>query len=103
MVAFLACASLGAVWSVCAPDMGTPAVLDRFKQITPKVLIATDGVFHGGRALDRAPVVQALREALPSVLHVVLVGTPHASFVVAETTDWTSATAHKSAETDAYG
>ena len=44
MVAFLAVASIGGVWSICAPDMGTNAVLDRFKQIEPKVLIACDGV-----------------------------------------------------------
>ena len=43
MVAFLAVVSVGGIWSVCAPDMGTNAVVDRFKQITPKVLIAVDG------------------------------------------------------------
>ncbi|MCJ7798743.1 MAG: AMP-binding protein, partial [Polaromonas sp.] len=48
LVAFLATASIGAVWSVCAPDMGTHAVLDRFRQIEPKVLIACDGVTYGG-------------------------------------------------------
>jgi hypothetical protein len=53
MVAFLATVSIGAVWSVCAPDMGTNAVLDRFRQIDPKVLIACDGVTYGGRDLDR--------------------------------------------------
>ncbi|RYY70544.1 MAG: acetoacetate--CoA ligase, partial [Comamonadaceae bacterium] len=52
MVAFLACSSIGAVWSVCAPDMGTAAVVDRFKQIEPKVLIAADGVYYGAKALD---------------------------------------------------
>ena len=72
MVAFLATASLGAVWSVCAPDMGTAAVLDRFRQIEPCVLIACDGVTYGGRDHDRLGVVQALREALPSVRHVLL-------------------------------
>ena len=44
MVAFLATASLGGVWSICAPDMGTQAVLDRFRQIEPKVLIGVDGI-----------------------------------------------------------
>ncbi|MDB5873154.1 MAG: acetoacetyl-CoA synthase, partial [Ramlibacter sp.] len=43
MVAFLAVTSIGGVWSICAPDMGTNAVLDRFRQIEPKVLIACDG------------------------------------------------------------
>jgi acetoacetyl-CoA synthetase len=72
MVAFLATASVGGVWSICAPDMGTNAVLDRFKQIEPKVLIAVDGVSYGGRDFDRMGVVQELRDALPSVQHVVI-------------------------------
>ena len=72
MVAFLATVSIGGVWSICAPDMGTNAVLDRFKQIEPKVLIAVDGVSYGGRDFDRMTVVQELRDALPSVQHVVL-------------------------------
>jgi acetoacetyl-CoA synthetase len=72
MVAFLAVVSLGGVWSICAPDMGTAAVLDRFKQIGPKVLIACDGVRYGGRDFDRTAVVAELRAALPSVQHVVI-------------------------------
>ena len=72
MVAFLAVVSLGGVWSVCAPDMGTSAVLDRFRQIEPKVLIACDGVTYGGRDLDRGAVVGELRASLPTVRHVLL-------------------------------
>ncbi len=72
MVAFLATVSLGAVWSVCAPDMGTAAVLDRFRQIEPKVLIACDGVRYGGRFVDRSGVVSELCAALPCVQHVIL-------------------------------
>ena len=72
MVAFLATVSIGAVWSICAPDMGTNAVLDRFKQIEPKVLIACDGVTYGGRDIDRIPVLAELCAALPSVQHLVL-------------------------------
>ena len=72
VVAFLACASLGAVWSVCSPDMGAQAVLDRFRQIEPKVLIACDGTTYGGRDHDRLPLVHALLDGLPSVGHVVL-------------------------------
>ncbi|MEO7399610.1 MAG: acetoacetate--CoA ligase, partial [Polaromonas sp.] len=72
MVAFLATVSLGGVWSICAPDMGSNAVLDRFRQIAPKVLIACDGVTHGGRDLDRAAVVKELLAALPTVTHVIL-------------------------------
>jgi acetoacetyl-CoA synthetase len=76
IVACLACVSIGAVWSVCAPDMGTPAVLDRFKQIEPKVLIAVDGVFYAGKALDRTRTVQELCAGLPSVEHVLRLATP---------------------------
>jgi acetoacetyl-CoA synthetase len=79
IIACLATISIGAVWSVCAPDMGTPAVLDRFSQITPKVLIAVDGVYYGGKAIDRSAVVQALCEGLPTVQHVLLLQTPYAS------------------------
>ena len=72
MVAFLATVSIGGVWSICAPDMGTNAVLDRFRQIEPVVLIACDGVTYGGRDFDRLAVVAELRAALPTVRHVVL-------------------------------
>ncbi|MFP5468083.1 MAG: acetoacetate--CoA ligase [Gammaproteobacteria bacterium] len=72
MVAFLAVVSIGAVWSLCAPDMGTHAVLDRFRQIEPAVLIACDGVSYGHKDHDRLGVVAELRAALPSVRHVVL-------------------------------
>lgn len=72
MVAFLAVVSIGAVWSVCAPDMGTNAVLDRFRQIEPVVLIACDGVTYGHKDHDRLGVVAELRAALPSIRHVVL-------------------------------
>lgn len=70
-VAFLACASLGAVWSVCSPDMGPVAVLDRFRQIAPKVLIAVDGQHYGGTAHDRRAVVREVVQGLPSVEHLV--------------------------------
>ena len=72
MVAFLATIAIGGVWSLCAPDMGINAVLDRFKQIAPKVLIACDGVTYGGRDFDRLGVVADMRAALPTVQHVVL-------------------------------
>jgi acetoacetyl-CoA synthetase len=71
-VVFLACASVGAIWSICSPDMGPVAVLDRFRQIEPKVLIACDGYRYGGAAHDRRAVLRELVEQLPSVQHVVL-------------------------------
>ncbi len=72
IVAFIACASIGAVWSLCAPDMGSNAVLDRFRQIEPRVLIACDGVTYGGRDQERLQVVAELRAALPSVRHLIV-------------------------------
>lgn len=71
-VAFLACASLGAVWSICSPDMGPVAVLDRFRQIEPNVLIACDGYTYGGTAHDRTALLAELLESLPTVRDVVL-------------------------------
>jgi len=72
IIAFLAAASIGAIWSVCAPDMAAPAVIDRFKQIEPKVLIVCDAVSYAGRRHDRRSVVDELRQSLPTVEHVVL-------------------------------
>ncbi|TAL22286.1 MAG: acetoacetate--CoA ligase [Aquabacterium sp.] len=79
IVAFLACASIGAVWTVCAPDMGLQAVADRFRQVEPKVLIAVDGVHYAGKALDRSEAVRALKDNLPSVQLLVAVRSPHAA------------------------
>ena len=89
LIAFLAVASVGAVWSVCSPDMGPVAVLDRFKQIEPKVLIATDGYVYGGQAFDRMALVRDLLTELPSVNHVVLVPSLDAG---ADARSWVSAT-----------
>ena len=72
IVVFLAVASLGAIWSVCSPDMGPVAVLDRFRQIEPKVLVACDGYRYAGQAHDRRELLAELLEGLPSVRHVVL-------------------------------
>jgi acetoacetyl-CoA synthetase len=74
VAAFMACASLGAVWSSCSPDFGAPAVIDRFRQIEPRVLLAVDGYRYGGRDFDRMDTVAELRKALPTVEHTVLLG-----------------------------
>ena len=73
LIAFLATASLGAVWSSCSPDFGTSSVIDRFKQIEPKVLFAVDGYQYGGKLFDRLPVVADLQKLLPSLQKTVLV------------------------------
>ncbi|MCF8208764.1 MAG: acetoacetate--CoA ligase [Rhodoferax sp.] len=78
IVAFLATVSIGGVWSICSPDMGTQAVLDRFVQIGPKVLIACTAIRYGGKVQDRQSVLQELLQALPSVDHLLVHGSaPH--------------------------
>jgi acetoacetyl-CoA synthetase len=76
VVAFLACASIGAIWSSCAPEMGPSVVLDRLKQIEPKLLLATDSYRYNGKTHDRSAVVEDLLRALPSVKTVVHVPGP---------------------------
>ncbi len=71
VVAFLAVASIGAIWSVCSPDMGPVGVTERFRQIEPKVLIACDGYRFGGRDFDRRDALRAIVAALPSLRHLV--------------------------------
>ena len=67
IIAFLATASLGAVWTSCAPEFGVQAVLDRFGQIDPKVLLVVDGYRYGSRDVDRRTEVEAIRAGLPSL------------------------------------
>ncbi len=101
-VAFLACASLGAVWSICAPDMGSAAVLDRFRQIEPKALIACDGVVYGGKALDRSASVRELRAALPSVAHLIVLRCPYTEARMDEALDYDALTTRDDAQTAAF-
>jgi acetoacetyl-CoA synthetase len=72
VVAYLACASLGAVWSSASPDFGAGSVVDRFAQIEPKVLVACDGYRYGGKDFDRTDVVARLREEIPTLQRTVL-------------------------------
>jgi len=72
IVAFLATASLGAVWSSCSPDFGPASVIDRFAQIEPKVLFAVDGYRYGGKDFDRRDVLAELQAAMPSLRHTVV-------------------------------
>jgi acetoacetyl-CoA synthetase len=71
LVAFLATASLGAVWSSCAPEFGVRAVTDRWSQIEPVVLIAIDGYMYGDKPIDRTDHVRQIVADLPSLRHVV--------------------------------
>ena len=75
VIAALAAATVGAVWSSCSPDFGAQGVLDRFGQIEPKILIAADGYFYAGKTFDLLPRVAEIARALPTLDHVVVV--PH--------------------------
>jgi len=99
LVGFLATASIGAVWSSCSPDFGEQAVLDRFQQIEPVVLLAVDGYRYGGREFDRRQVVARLLEGLPSVRHVIEVPYlfPTAPSFVAGSATWDSVAARAAA------
>ncbi|MDI3330172.1 MAG: acetoacetate--CoA ligase [Micrococcus sp.] len=77
-VAFLAAASLGAVWAGCSPELGPTAVLDRFGQLEPTVLVAVSGYRYGGRDIDRSSVLDAVVAGLPGLRAVVHV--PYGSF-----------------------
>ncbi len=72
VVAFLAANAIGAVWASCSPDFGTPSVIDRFQQISPKVLFAVDGYRYNGKSVDRLESLGQIAVALPSVEHIVL-------------------------------
>jgi len=73
LIAMLATASLGAIWTSCSPDFGAHSVIDRFAQISPKVLLGVDGYAYGGRRFDRRPELAAIAAKLPGLEAVVLV------------------------------
>jgi len=73
LIAFLACASIGATWSSCSPDFGTSSVIDRFKQIEPTVFFAVDGYQYNGKPINRLPIISDLQAALPTLKKTVLV------------------------------
>ncbi len=88
LVAVLATASLGAVWSSCSPDFGANAVIDRFRQIEPKVLIAAAGYRYGGVDHDRRDVVQAVAAGLPTLERVIAVPAPNGDRTTPGTASW---------------
>ena len=73
IIAMLATASLGAIWSSCSPDFGIPSIVDRFSQIAPKILFVSDGYTFNGKAFDRLDQVEPLLKVLPSVQKAVLI------------------------------
>ena len=73
VVAFLAAATLGAIWSSASPDFGTASVIDRFAQIEPKILFAADGYRYGGKAFNRLGTIEEMVQQLPTVKQVVII------------------------------
>jgi acetoacetyl-CoA synthetase len=73
IIAFLACASIGAIWSSCSPDFGTKSVIERFQQIEPVMLFAVDGYQYNGKIFDRRPIIAELQKALPTLQTTVLI------------------------------
>jgi len=92
LVAVLATASLGAIWSSCSPDFGPTAIADRFTQIEPKVLFTVDGYHYGGKRYDVRGTVEELRAKLPGLEHTVLVPYLDDDAELPESTPWAEAT-----------
>jgi acetoacetyl-CoA synthetase len=102
VIAFLACASLGAVWTLCSPDMGTPGVLDRFRQTSPKALIAVDGTYYGGKPFDRSVAVAEMRAALPSVVALFVIQTGHGTAAIPGSIDLQAALSRRDEQVAAF-
>ena len=73
LIAFLACASIGAIWSSSSPDFGAGSVVDRFAQIEPKVLLAVEGYRYGGKDYDRVEILARLQKEIPSLEKTVVI------------------------------
>lgn len=86
VVAFLAAASLGAVWASVAPEFGAPAVVDRLGQLEPSVLITVGGYRFGAKSIDKAADVAAVRAGLPMLKHIVSI--PYGDHRVDDTMPW---------------
>jgi acetoacetyl-CoA synthetase len=96
MVALLATASLGAIWTSCAPEFGTRSVVDRFSQVEPRVLLTIDGYRYGDRTVDKADEVAEIRAAIPGLAATVLL--PYLSpdeLRVPDTTSWSELTSER--------
>jgi acetoacetyl-CoA synthetase len=92
LVAVLATASLGAIWSSCSPDFGPTAIADRFTQIEPTVLFTVDGYRYGGKGFDVRATVDELRAKLPTLQHTLLVPYLDDAAELADSTGWDEAT-----------
>ncbi|RUO58570.1 acetoacetate--CoA ligase [Pseudidiomarina insulisalsae] len=88
IVAMLATASLGAIWSSCSPDFGVQGVLDRFGQIEPKLLVTVDGYFYNGKTLDIKEKTDAIRAELPTLEHTLYVDFANLTPALPERSAW---------------
>jgi acetoacetyl-CoA synthetase len=91
VVAMLGATSRGSVWSSCSPDFGVQGVLDRFGQIAPRVLLAVDGYWYNGKAIDVTAKLREIAARLPSVEHVIVIpylGIAHATEGVRRGVTW---------------
>ncbi|MBV9942175.1 MAG: acetoacetate--CoA ligase [Solirubrobacterales bacterium] len=95
LAAFIATASLGAIWATCAPEFGARSVVGRFGQIEPRVLLTVGGYGYRNRYVDRRAEVEAIREQIPSIEHVV--GVPYGEARVPDALPWEQFTAEASA------
>ncbi len=73
LIAMLATASLGAIWTSCSPDFGPHSVIDRFAQISPKILLGVDGSAYGGKRFDRRPELAAIAAELPGLQGIIMI------------------------------
>ncbi|ETK23534.1 MULTISPECIES: acetoacetate--CoA ligase [Pseudomonas] len=90
MIALCACACIGAVWASCSPDFGAEGVLDRVRQLSPKVLLAVDGYRYGGKVFDRREQVRHIARELESIEHVIVLPAlfPDDPLMLANAIDW---------------
>lgn len=73
VVSFLACASIGAIWAIASPDFGLISVVDRFKQIEPKLLIAANGYQYNGNVYNKLHTIHDLLNEIPSIEHCIVI------------------------------
>lgn len=84
VIAMLATASLGGIWSACSPDFGLQGLLDRFSQIDPKILLAVDGYSFAGKIFDKSKEISQLQQQLPSLQQTLII-----PYLSSQTWQWT--------------